>query len=234
MKFSLRTQRLVGLSMVISHIATVLLPYQRVNAAPRSPGPNDNWVPPAVIKSKTARPNLPRFVTPPDLNVELPVRPTDERLREHRGLAVPLVRPKEVDVNDADREGAAQALNAYSASADRSTRERLKHLADFLGSNAKSPYAVALWLEVATRADATGDFKAAIAAANKSWDQSKSVDPLGSDRDMVSAAEESLSRLCMLYVRTARKQPCNRCLKKLRLVRRVRCLWLLWRKLELL
>lgn len=203
MKFSARTSRHVGLAMVVSHLATMVAPYQVASAV--ITGPDDGWKPPAMVHSKTARPNLPAPVNPPDMNPQLPAQPGAMHLRESRALSVPLVSRAGADAGESGRAEVAATLNAYTASGDRPTHERLLHLTNFLAAHPQSPYAAALWLEVATRADASGDFKTALLAARSAWNLSKSALPDGADQDTVVLAEKALGRLAVLQVRTGRK-----------------------------
>ena len=205
MKFSARTSRHVGIAMTISHLAVILAPYQMASAVGPGPGPDDGWKPPAIVHSKSARPNRPTPVTPPDMNPLLPAQPSAEHLHHHRALSVPLVSRAGADAGDSGRGAMAATLNAYAASADQPTHQRLPHLMSFLAGNPKSPYAATLWLEVATRADASGDFKTALKASRSAWDLSKSATPAGADQDTVALAERALARLALLQVRTGQK-----------------------------
>ena len=139
------------------------------------------------------------------MTVSWPEVPTEADLRKHRALSVPLVKRANRDASVVDRRGLGRTLERYVANASRPTSERLQILTDYLVANPQSAYAGAVWSEVATTADLSGNFRLAIEACRNAWDSLKGATITADGAETVGMAEDALGRLAMLYVRTAKK-----------------------------
>lgn len=205
-----RSSRFVGITASVCHFGFVLLPYHQASSVETVA--DTGWTTPVAVRSKSARPNRPAPVAPPDLSPLLQDAPSKEQLRRHRALAVPLVAHKDANTSEVERSELSKVLNAYTQASNAPTHKRLQHLTTYLQAKGQSPYAGALWAEVAARAELSGDFKTAEAACKSAWNHTKSAVPGGPDRDMANLAEKSLARLARLYMRTGQKAALGRLL----------------------